>query len=245
MDSFEDLKPGGSGILPQETHHKFFVRHFSAYNFAASYTKLKDVLEIGFGDGYGADFLAGSAENIKAIDALEKNVGLASSKYKRPNLEFRKMSAVDLDFGDKSFDVVVSFQVIEHIPVNLLMKYLEEIKRVLNKSGIAFISTLNLEKNKKPGCPYSKNPFHIKEFDFEEFDGLINKVFARYEILGLFYGARLRFFDRLKKIGIFRFLPRTLNIVDRYYDNMTADDFFWKKEDLSQCIDFMAVCNKV
>ncbi|MBU1853244.1 MAG: class I SAM-dependent methyltransferase [Candidatus Omnitrophica bacterium] len=244
MDSSEDLKPGGSGILPQKTHPKFFMRHFSAYNFAVSYVKVKDVLEIGFGDGYGADFLAGSAKNIKAIDVLGKNVDLASSKYKRPNLQFKEMSAVDLDFGDESFDVVVSFQVIEHIPEKLLMKYLEEIKRVLNKSGIAFISTLNLVKNKKPDRPYNKNPFHVREFDFEGFDGLIKKVFDRYEIMGLFCGARLRFFDRLKKIGIFRFLPRTLNIVDRYYDNITADDFVWKKENLSQCIDFMAVCKK-
>ncbi|HAZ10472.1 MAG TPA: hypothetical protein DCY56_05130 [Candidatus Omnitrophica bacterium] len=244
MDAFENLRPGGSGILPEETHPKFFARHFSAYHFALPHVKDKDVLEIGFGDGYGANFLADSARSVKAVDVLEKNVALAANKYKRNKLEFKKTDITYSEFADNTFDAVVSFQVIEHIPENEIAGYLESIKRVLKKGGRAFISTLNLDKNKKPNRPYPKNPFHIKEFTYKEFDLCIKEVFNNYEIKGLFYTTKLRFYERLKKIGIFKFFPPGLNIVDNYYKRITVNDFTWKKEDLQACIDFMAVCIK-
>ena len=244
MDAFENLRPGGSGILPEETHPKFLARHFSAYHFALPHVKDKDVLEIGFGDGYGANFLADSARSVKAVDVLEKNVALAANKYKRNKLEFKKTDTAYSEFADNTFDAVVSFQVIEHIPENEIAGYLESIKRVLKKGGVAFISTLNLAKNKKPNRPYAKNPFHIKEFIFEDLNVVIKSVFSDYEIQGLFYTKRLNFFERLKKLGIFKHVPRPLNIVDKFYKNITVNDFVWKKENLSECIDFMVICRK-
>ena len=244
MDAFENLRPGGSGILPEETDPKFFARHLSAYYFALPYVKGKDILEIGFGDGYGANFLADSARSVKAVDVLEKNVALAVNKYKRDNLEFKKTDTAYSEFADNTFDAVVSFQVIEHILENEISWYLKSIKRVLKNEGMIFISTLNLDKNKKPNRPYPKNPFHIKEFTYKEFDLCIKEVFNNYEIQGLFYTKRLSFFERLKKLGIFKHVPRPLNIVDKFYKNITVNDFVWKKENLSECIDFMVICRK-
>ena len=244
VNDINNLKPGGSGILPEETPPKFFARHLSAYHFALPYVKDKDILEIGFGDGYGADFLADSARSIKAVDVLEKNVALAANKYKKDNLNFRKTDTAYSGFADNIFDAVVSFQVIEHIPENEIAGYLESIKRVLKKGGIAFISTLNLAKNKKPNKPYAKNPFHIKEFVFGDFNAAIKSVFSDYEIQGLFYTRKLSFFERLKKLGIFKYAPGPLNVVYKYYKSITVNDFVWKKDNLSECIDFMAVCVK-
>lgn len=245
VSNLDELRPGGSGILPEETPPKFFARHLSAYYFALPYVKGKDILEIGFGDGYGADFLAGHARSVKAVDVLERNVTLALNKYQRPNLEFKKSSGVYLDFPDNMFDAVVSFQVIEHISEDDIRIYLESIKRVLKKGGAAFISTLNLDKNKKPGKLYAKNPFHVKEFTLAELDSAVEKVFSDHETQGLFYAKKLIFFERLKKIGIFRCLPGPLNIVDKYYKNITVNDFIWREKDLHKCIDFMVVCRKI
>lgn len=235
MSSFNDLKPGGSGILPEETHPKFLARHLSAYHFVLPYVSGKDVLEIGFGDGYGSDFLASRVKSIKAVDVLERNVQLASDKYKTSNLEFMQMDATELSFDKGLFDIVVSLQVVEHVPENRLDKYMEGIRKVLKKGGIAFISTLNLETNKKSNRPYNKNPFHIKEFTYEEFDLLIKRTFSEHEIHGLFYTPALTFYERLKKIGF---------SVGRFYNNITVSDFVWKRKRLHKCIDFMAVCQK-
>lgn len=240
----DDVRPGGSGILPEETPPKFFARHLSAYNFTLPFIRNKEVLEIGFGDGYGANFLADYAMSVKAVDILEKNVILAENKYKRKNLEFKRSDEVYSEFPENTFDAVVSFQVIEHVPEGHIQEYLKAIRRVLKKDGVAFISTLNLDTNRKPNKPYVKNPFHIKEFTYKEFDSSIREVFERHEIYGLFYTAKLRFYERLKKIGIFRYFPPKLNIVDRYYSGITVNDFTWKKKDLPWCIDFMAACVK-
>jgi ubiquinone/menaquinone biosynthesis C-methylase UbiE len=240
----DSLKPGGSGIMPEDTPPKFFARHFSAYHFALPHVKDKDVLEIGFGDGYGANFLADHAKSVKAVDILEKNVALAAGKYRKKNLEFRKTDSAYSEFPDNIFDAVVSFQVIEHIPEGRIIEYLKAIKRVLKKHGVAFISTLNLDKNKKPGRPYVKNPFHIKEFTYGEFEASIKKVFDRYELYGLFYTRRLIFYERLKKLGIFKFFPKKVNIVDRFYDKIKVNDFVWKKKNIYRSIDFMALCRK-
>ena len=244
VNDIDDLRPGGSGILPEETPPKFFARHLSAYYFALPYVKGKDVLEIGFGDGYGANFLADSARSVKAVDVLEKNVALAANKYKKGNLEFKKTDTAYSGFADNTFDAVVSFQVIEHIPEDEIAGYLKSIKRVLKKGGRAFISTLNLDKNRKPNRPYPKNPFHVKEFTYKEFDSTVKLVFEDCRIHGLFYTRKLSFFERLKKLGIFKYAPGPLNIVYKYYKSITVNDFIWKKENLSECIDFMAVCVK-
>nr|MBU1328413.1 class I SAM-dependent methyltransferase [Candidatus Omnitrophota bacterium] len=244
VNDIDNLRPGGSGILPEETPPKFFARHLSAYYFALPYIKGKDILEIGFGDGYGANFLADHARSVKAADILEKNVALAAGKYKKKNLEFKKTDNAYSEFPDNSFDAVVSFQVIEHIPEDEIAGYLESMKRVLKKGGRAFISTLNLDKNKKPNRPYPKNPFHVKEFTYKEFDSTLRLVFEDCRIHGLFYTAKLKFYERLKKIGIFKFFPPRLNIVDNYYKRITINDFTWREKDLAACIDFMADCVK-
>lgn len=241
---FSKIRQSGSGIFPENTPPKFFARHFTAYHFALSYIRGKDVLEIGFGEGYGADFLSGHVKSIKAVDILTSNVERASSKYKKPNLTFNQMDAKDVSFSDESFDAVLSFQVIEHIEIDGLKMYLEGIKRVLRKNGTAFISTLNLDTNKKLKRPYKKNPSHIKEFNYKEFIALVGEVFDSYDARGLFYGRRLKFYERLKKTGMFRFLPGPLNIVNRFYDNITVNEFTWKKKDIEGSVDFMAICRK-
>ena len=120
MGSFEALRPGGSGILPEETPPKLFARHLSAYYFVLPYIINKDILEVGFGDGYGSNFMKGYAKSVTAVDSLEKNVNLASNKYKKPGLEFMEMDGASLNFADETFDLVISFQVIEHIQENRL-----------------------------------------------------------------------------------------------------------------------------
>jgi len=58
-----------------------------------------------------------------------------------PNVEFRVGDAMQLDFADASFDVVICSQVYEHVPDPARM--MNEISRVLAPEGICYFAATN------------------------------------------------------------------------------------------------------
>jgi len=162
-----------------------YLRHLAAYKlFAKDFIDLnnKFILEIGCGTGYGADYLSKFASNFVAIDISKVNISCCQTNYPKENLIFMVADATKLPFKDDQFDVVISFQVIEHIePV---LTYLSEIKRVLKAGGIFVCSTPN---KKLRLLPFQKpwNPEHKKEFSSKEFKKLLSKRFENVKVYGL------------------------------------------------------------
>ncbi len=240
--TFEVTEHGG--IDPKAESPRFVAKHLSAYEFVRR-RPVGNVLEIGFGDGYGSNFLAQSASAVTGIDLFEANVTAASMKYRSAHLKFLRMDATELKFQDSFFDQVVSFQVIEHIPQALLGRYLEEIRRVLRPGGTAYLSTLNLKKNLKDGKSYEKSPHHDKEFLPEEFRAILAEHFVDVTLWGLYPTLRHAVYERLKKSGVFRGLPERLDPVGRFYARITTRDFRWAPAaKLDDAIDLMGVCRK-
>ena len=229
-------------VIPEETNARFFSQQLKAYEFARPGSSGKIVLDLGCGDGYGAAFLAKVAKEIIAIDYEEEIVLKARKKYNATNLKFVSMDVTNLGFKNESFDILCSFQVVEHIPEEKLTSYLSEIKRVLKNEGEFYISTLNLAKNIKSPSTYKKDRAHCKEFCFEEFKSLLEGAFTDVKIFGLFLTPKHEFYLRLKKIGIFNPLPPPLNPVRKFYDKVTTDDFQVLPIRKQKPIDFFAIC---
>jgi len=59
-------------------------------------------------------------------------------KYRRPNNEFYQMDGQRLNFSDNSFDLVISLNVMEHVPNPA--KYLKECFRVMRSGGFGYFS---------------------------------------------------------------------------------------------------------
>ena len=188
-----------SGIAPEETDARFLAQHLAAYAFTRRFVAGKRVLEIGFGDGYGSNDLADVAADVTGIDMAPGNIPRAQAKYPRPNLQFLHMEGTHLRFPDRSFDVVGSFQVIEHIPEAQLGDHLTEVRRVLIPEGIYCLSTLNLEHNIKPGRPYQKMCMHEKEFTGSELHALLTRFFPQVDLYGLYLTPKHRLYLRLKQ----------------------------------------------
>ena len=231
-------------IIPEKTPPKFLAEHLKAYEFIKGAVRGRRVLEVGCGDGYGSAYLAKVAAEVVGIDYEKDVIAQAREKYTDRNLSFIDGDAASLQFEDKSFDIVCSFQVIEHIPEDALPRYLSEIKRVLKDEGTFYLSTLNLEHSMKSPHTYQKNIAHCREFKLDELKGVLSKIFPRVEIFGLHLTAKHRFYLRLKKLGIFKVLPDAANPVKRYYNRITTNDFQINTSNLKKAIDFICVSKK-
>lgn len=230
------------GLSPEQFERPFFLKHFAPYRFSEKIVEEKKVLEIGFGDGYGSFYLAPYVKDLIAIDLFFKNIALAQKKYQHKNLKFLAMNGYELAFKERIFDAVLAFQLIEHIPRAFHNKFLQEIKRVLKEDGFLILTTPNLLCLQKKGREYAKNPHHDLEFSDRMLFDLLKEYFSRIDIYKVDYSFKQRFFLRLKKIGLFKYLPSAFNPVDKYFKNMNEEDFAVKKGPVKKAPDILAVC---
>ena len=137
--------------------------------------KDKKVLDVGCGDGVLVYFLAQKGADITGIDVSERAIKFAKEKCRSfKNADFSVGSVYKLPFKDRSFDHIISSEVIEHLEYP--EKILFEIKRVWTSEGKIIIST-PIRFTKKP-----LDKMHYQEFFEEEFENLLEKHFSNYQI---------------------------------------------------------------
>ena len=231
-------------IIPEDASRNLYIKHLKAYELFSGVVEGKNILDVGCGDGYGTAFLAKSAKSIIGVDYKNEVILSAQRKYKENNLEYVCMNSTNLGFKEGRFDAVCSFQVIEHIPEDGLLTYLSELKRVLKKDGELYLSTLNLDKMIKNPGTYEKSPAHCKEFKLDELRDLLAKVFNDFDIYGLHSTLKYSLYLALKRSGIFKSFPDTINPVSRFYRDISLHDFKVNKFNLKKALDFICICRK-
>jgi ubiquinone/menaquinone biosynthesis C-methylase UbiE len=88
-----------------------------------------EVLEVGCGTGLILEKLAGYAKRAEGVDLSPGMLALARER----GLSVREGSATELPFDDDSFDAVVSFKVLAHVPE--IERALSEMARVCRPGG--------------------------------------------------------------------------------------------------------------
>ena len=178
------MKFTGERFMP-EIPSDWGIEHFHRYLFARELCAEKDILDVASGEGYGSSILAEVAHHVTGVDISEEAVTFAQKKYLRSNLNYCQGSATNLPFDDKTFDIVVSFETIEHLLEQESM--LNEITRVLRPDGFLIISSP--DKLEYTDIPKHENQFHVKELYKNEFESLLKKYFQHF----LIYGQRLEY----------------------------------------------------
>lgn len=100
------------------------------------------VLDAGCGGGGMPLSLAEEARHVVGIDPIDRfgDAGVRLARERRlPNLQFALADGMALPFKDRSFDLVLSHAVIEHVADAPL--YLRECARVLAAGGRVYLST--------------------------------------------------------------------------------------------------------
>jgi ubiquinone/menaquinone biosynthesis C-methylase UbiE/tetratricopeptide (TPR) repeat protein len=155
--------------------------HLHRYAVASEFTRGKDVLDIASGEGYGARLLADGASLVVGVDISGESIRHAQEKYgNRPNLRFFRGSCTEIPAPEDAFDVVVSFETIEHIEDQ--EAFLREVRRVLRQDGVFIVSSPNAQEYKRGS--EEKNPFHCSELTVGEFSDLLSRHFASVDLYG-------------------------------------------------------------
>jgi ubiquinone/menaquinone biosynthesis C-methylase UbiE len=170
------------GELPQHAEQEHVLR----YQFAAQFVHGKDVLDVACGSGYGSQILArAGARSVVGVDLSPHAVEHAKAHHAADNLRFETGDAQSLSqFPDASFDAVVSFETIEHLPDD--HQYLRAVRRVLRPGGTYIVST----PDRRPGPTKARftgrpaNEFHVREYNRRELVRLLSQYFKIEEMHG-------------------------------------------------------------
>jgi ubiquinone/menaquinone biosynthesis C-methylase UbiE len=157
--------------------------HEAAYRQAAIWAGGKRVLDVGCNTGYGTAILANHASEAVGVDVSRKAIAEAIQQHGAANTQFHNVDGIELPFVESSFDLVTSFQVIEHVVDYDL--YVTTIKRVLKPTGAVVFTTPNGVLRLDPGMkPW--NRFHVREFSAHEVFALLTRYFKHVTVYGLF-----------------------------------------------------------
>lgn len=164
----ERANPHSMNMLPD-----VMIEHWARYTYAQPHAAGKHVLDAACGTGYGSAHLAEVAASVTGWDVDAETAAYAKSKAPHDNLWFGVGDVRKLPVADQSFDMITSFETIEHVAEG--RQVLAEFQRVLRPDGVLFIST--------PLGSYDGNPYHFAHYNRADFGPMLEDFFDEVEML--------------------------------------------------------------
>ena len=170
-----------------ECVREIWYEHWHRYVFARRLAAGKRVLDAACGEGYGSTLLAATASEVIGVDVDETSIAHAKARYgsSTPNLSFERRDATQLEFPNARFDLVVSFETLEHVAAQDAL--IDGFARVLTDDGVLVISSP--DKREYSEVTGYRNEFHVRELYREELLALLKPHFPSIRL----YGQKLLF----------------------------------------------------
>jgi len=183
-----------------------YLRHAFAYEYAKSRVNpTDDVVEVGAGEGYGTSLLSQAAARVVGLDIDKATVEHASRKYGSARVSFSLYDGTTIPLPDNSFDMAVSFQVIEHIRDDT--GHVVEACRILKPGGTLVLTTPNRNYRLKPGQkPW--NRFHIREYTPRGLEEVLKRSFSDVSVWGICGNAEVQAIERARVAWALRGGPK-------------------------------------
>jgi len=179
------------------------ARHRAAYEVALQHAAGGRVIDVGSGSGHGTTLLGSAFPNAIGIDRV-----FPDRANRHDGVQFLVGDLRSLPLVAASFDLVVSFQVIEHLEDPTF--YVDALSGLLRPDGLAIVTTPNILTSD------GVNPYHVHEYRAEELGECLGRRFADVAMHGICPSdqARRVFEERSRRIHrIMRLDP--LNLRDR------------------------------
>jgi 2-polyprenyl-3-methyl-5-hydroxy-6-metoxy-1,4-benzoquinol methylase len=152
----------------------YYLEHRQRYDFAAPYCQDLRVLDAACGVGFGSQILAEQgARLVCGIDLSHEAVAYARDHFAHPAVQYLVADVMMADTFATPFDVVVSFETIEHVPDP--ERFVAAVHRLLSEEGLFICSAPNIERHSRAGV---ENPFHLSEMPLEQLQALIGRYFS-------------------------------------------------------------------
>ena len=103
-----------------------------------------NILDIGCGGGILAEALTEKGAKVTGLDASKKTIQIAKDHAKEKDFKIKYLNkSLDeyLKTSKSKFDVVICFELIEHVPDQI--KLIQDISSICNKDAKVFFSTIN------------------------------------------------------------------------------------------------------
>ncbi len=130
-------------------------------------------LDIGARDGYLSDRLTNHFSKVTALD-------LDIPRINNPRIACVQGNICNLPFNDKSFDLVLCTEVLEHIPKHLLTQACTEVSRVSRKHiliGVPYDQDIRLGRVTCYTCGKKNPPWgHVNSFKTDSLTSLFPKL---------------------------------------------------------------------
>lgn len=144
-DFYDFLK---EGWYTETNHPVALLRHENAArlpwiiesieNRVGSFAK---ILDVGCGAGLLANPLSERGYDVTGVDLSKESLLCAGNHDTTKKVKYLYGNALDLPFEDKSFDVVLAMDLLEH--VDMPVKVIKECSRILRSHGLLFFHTFN------------------------------------------------------------------------------------------------------
>jgi len=168
-----------------ESESRWWGEHQHRYNEAIKLVKPSGViLDIACGTGFGTAALAAvTTGKVIGGDIAPEAIKECNDNWKRPNMAFQVMDGTALPFPDNHFDMIVSFETIEH--TTRYREMLKEFARTLRPDGKLILSTPNAAITSPDGK--IGNPYHTQEFRYQELKKILESIFNEISLSGQRY----------------------------------------------------------
>lgn len=165
-----------------ECVREIWYEHLHRYAFASALAAGKRVLDAACGEGYGSALLADTAAEVLGVDIAAEVIDHARARYAgRAGLRFEQASVAALDaLPAASFDLICSFETLEHVDAATQRAMLDGFVRLLAPGGLLLISTPDRHNYTDVGG--SQNEFHVCELYRNEFEALLATRFAHHDL---------------------------------------------------------------
>jgi len=165
----------------------YYKYMLSRYLYCLKYIKNKTVLDCASGLGWGSFLISDYPEKLLSIDINDDALDFAGTKWKNDKLNFIQHSVLDLESLNQKFDVILGYELIEHLELSDGRLFVEQAGSALNKGGLLVLSSFLPVRPQKARKAEKANKYHLHIYTRDEMKSfLAESGFPKVHFLGDF-----------------------------------------------------------